>query len=86
MAILRQFLWFGGVTVEAMQSIGVVVLKWILYMALGVVGVLVLIVVISLMVRICARAVYDERFHHLRKMLASSFADPANTEFNNKEK
>ena len=75
---------------EMMQLIGAIVLKWILYATLSVVGVLALIAliaVVSLMVRICARAVYDERLHHLRKMLESSFTDPASSdEFNNKEK
>jgi hypothetical protein len=69
-----------------MQLIGAIALKWILYATLGVVGVLALIAVVSLMVRICARAVYDERLHHLRKMLASSFTDPASSrEIDNKE-
>ena len=71
-----------------MQLVGTIVLKWILYVTLGVIGVLVLLATVSLVVRICARAVYDERLHHLHKMLASSFTDPASSgEFdNNKEK
>lgn len=68
---------------ETVQLVTAIALKWFLYLIVGLLGLLVATVAVSLVVRFCARAVYDERMRHLRQMLEPGVVDP--TKFN-KEK
>lgn len=86
MAGLIQLLWMGGLVMGTVQLVAAIALKWLLYLVIGLLGLFVLTIAVSLVVRFCARAVYDERMRHLRQMLEPGVADPTLDQKSNKEK
>lgn len=68
------------------QLVAAIALKWFLYLIGGLLGLFVVTITVSLVVRFCARAVYDERMRHLRQMLEPGVVDPALDQKFNKEK
>ncbi len=55
--------------IESIQRMGSLLLQGAGYILVGLVVVILLALVASVVVRACARAIYEERFRHLRKML-----------------